>query len=377
MSGSGRIVAVAHFPPPVHGMAVAVDGLITELERRATVRRVSISANGLDRSFLRYHLARGCRVLRGLAVLAAERRRSECAFFSCDAGSGMVYTALLTVVAALLGYRMHLQHHSYAYVDRRSRLLAMVVRLVRSRCVHLVSCPRMRADFLARYPQASTRVVGVARTIEVAERAPRPVDGERLVLGFLGNVSVEKGVDLAIETVRAAERAGLPVELRVAGPVDGPAARVLADAVADPSTSVTEVGPVYGTDRDRFLDGIDVFLFPSLYAHESFGLVAWEAMARGVPILAHRSGCLTTEAVGAAGLVVNRDADFAASALPMLERWWRGPGALARAGDAGRVVAARVLERSERDVEELCADLSGSMAGVAASHGVRRRAWRS
>ena len=78
-SGSTRVLVVAHFPPPVHGMAVAVSRLTAALEETATVRRVSVAAPSLTRS-PSYHLVRVLRVLRALGVLVTERRgpRSRC-----------------------------------------------------------------------------------------------------------------------------------------------------------------------------------------------------------------------------------------------------------------------------------------------------------
>lgn len=361
---AARVVAVAHFPPPVHGMAVVVERVVGRLEEDAPVRRVSIAAPGLDRSAA-YHLVRVARVLRALAVLGLERRRSRRAFFSCDAGTGMAYTLVLTAWARALGYHLHLQHHSYVYVERRSAVLALLVRAVGERCEHLLSCERMRADFAATYPRARTRVVGIAGGLGLEGASTRPV-GPVLVLGSLGNQSLDKGLDLVVETARAVAASGLPVELRVAGPVVGDAAeRLLTVAAAEPDVVVRRVGPVYGADRDAFLDDLDVFLFPSRYAHESFGLVAWEAMARGTPVVAYRAGCLHAAAVGDAGVVVERSDEFVPAAVAAIDRWWQDPACHARAAEAARATAATTADASRRDVDRFCDELAGLLPASA------------
>lgn len=358
-----RIVAVGHFPPPVHGMAVAVDRLVRELEGVADVRRVNIGGPGLDRSDPRYHMVRVSRVIRGLLVLLNERRRCTTAFFSCDAGAGMPYTLALVVFARLMGYRSHLQHHSYAYVTRRSRVLATLVTLTRGRCVHLVSCSVMEADLRATYPAATTRVVGVAAGVGVTDEPRRRPPGDALVLGFLGNVTMDKGLGLALDTLRAVRSRGIPAELRIAGPVvDSDAEEALATAAADDTLTVRRVGPVDAAGRDAFLDGLDVFLFPSRYSHESFGLVAWEAMGRGVPLIAHRAGCLTADAVDGAGVVVDLDEDYVTTAVTHLVRWWHQPALAGSVGDAGRKVVAGVVGTSERQRTALVEDLATSVA---------------
>lgn len=361
-----RIIAVAPFPPPVHGMAVAVEHLVAELERTATVRRVSVAAPGLVRS-PQYHGVRIGRVVRGLALLVVERRRCASALFSCDGGAGLLYTFALTVLARVLGYRMHLQHHSYAYINRRSPVLAVLVRATGNRCVHLVSCPQMEEDFVAVYPTAVTRVVAVAATIapegERVVARSRP-DSGRLVLGFLGNVTLDKGLDLALSTARAGADAGLELELRVAGPVvDTNAERMLADAERGPDVPVTRVGPVYGPERDAFLDDLDVFLFPSRYVHESFGLVAWEAMARGVPLVARRSGCLTAAAIGDAGVVVEHGDDFVAVAVKTLLRWSEDSRARRVAARAAETTAQDTVAAAKHQSTRFCLELAGVVGG--------------
>jgi glycosyltransferase involved in cell wall biosynthesis len=366
-----RVLAVATFPPPVHGMSTAVERLVGELERTAEVRRVNIGAPTLTRS-PGYHLTRIRRVVAAVGVVVRERSRTRTAFFSCDAGPGMVYTAVLTTVARGLGYDLHLQYHSYRYITDRSALLAAIVTVLGARCEHLLTCPRMQADFVARYPGARTRVVGVAQGIEVADGARRRPAGPCLVLGFLGNVTIDKGVGVAVATARAAAAAGVPVELRIAGPVIEPAAeQLVAEAVADGGTPVTALGALGPGERDRFLDDLDVFLFPTRYVHESFGLVAWEAMARGVPVLARRAGCLTAAAVGDGGVVLDAGADAVddevALAVGVLRRWWDDPAGLALAGAAARRRAAVEVATSQRQVEQFRDDLTGRSAPLPAS----------
>ena len=44
-------------------------------------------------------------------------------------------------------------------------------------------------------------------------------------------------------------------------------------------------GTVLGEAKSRFYADIDLFLFPSLYAHETQSIVVPEAMAAGMPVL--------------------------------------------------------------------------------------------
>ncbi|MDO5619721.1 glycosyltransferase [Kocuria sp.] len=116
--------------------------------------------------------------------------------------------------------------------------------------------------------------------------------------GYLGRISADKGVGVLVEAF-AALRGGVEdrqnVRLMVAGEprftnVDE-GAELLASLKSEPGLSVVgwvEAGP--------FLESVDAVVVPSV-APESFGLVAAEAMAAGVLVIASDAGALP-EVVG-------------------------------------------------------------------------------
>jgi glycosyltransferase involved in cell wall biosynthesis len=107
---------------------------------------------------------------------------------------------------------------------------------------------------------------------------------DRPVVGVVARLTREKGVDLAIETVRMLRG----VTLVIVG--DGPERESLE----------TQVDSLYVTDRtiftdarenvEEFLPAFDVCLVPS--RTEGHGMVAAEALACGVPVVASRVGGL-------------------------------------------------------------------------------------
>ncbi len=49
-------------------------------------------------------------------------------------------------------------------------------------------------------------------------------------------------------------------------------------------------GPKYGEDKEQFLSSADIFVFPSTYDNETFGLVILEAMQHILPIITYDEG---------------------------------------------------------------------------------------
>ena len=148
-------------------------------------------------------------------------------------------------------------------------------------------------------PAASGRVAG---------------DDGTLVVGFMGRLVPEKGIDVLMDAVARSPR----LMLRIAGA--GPLAESLAErAEARGITGRFEfVGTVSPESVGEFYREVDVLAVPSLATKrwtEQFGRVAVEAMAYGTPVVSSDAGSLP-DVVGGAGIVVPQgDAAALADAL--------------------------------------------------------------
>jgi glycosyltransferase involved in cell wall biosynthesis len=325
----GRVLTIVlgHFPPPVHGMAVAVERLAVLLDERARraggrcVRLTTVVSS--PRGSLTYHVGRVKRVLAGICQLWSLRRDHPAVYVSCDAGPGMLYTMALLGCSRVLGLRLWLHHHSYAYLDNPSDVFRGLLRIGGANTTHLVGCADMARDLrsASRRPLHITELpilyaVELPRTPVTRRRRPKAV-----VLGHLSNLSAEKGLREVFATFAALRRRGVPTELVLAGPPATPDdAKLVDELLSTGGERVRYLGPVYGPDRERFFEEIDVFLFPSRYRNESFGLVVGEALVRGVEIVAYACGCLNSEVVGAAGLLLPRNRPFAEPAAAWIAK---------------------------------------------------------
>jgi glycosyltransferase involved in cell wall biosynthesis len=344
------VLLIGHFPPPVHGMAVAMDALGDLFATQGPVVRLRTVPRRLMARQL-HHLSRVYRVSAALIRLVSMRRLSGAALLSVDAGYGMVYTIVLAMAARCLRYGLTFDHHSNAYISRPSKLMATLVTVAGEDAVHVFKCELVRAEFQRIYGR-TTRTRVIAGTYALSDppsiRARATIPGRPLTLGHLSNLSIEKGLEEVIRFGQEAMQLGLADKVILAGRATTARERGLLErAVA--AGHVDYRGPVFSDDKERFFHDIDIFLFPSRYRNELSPLVVWESLLRGVPVIAYRAGCLTQDALGPGSVVIEPSGDYVRLALQQLKEWVESPSDLAQA-------RADSIQRAAADRREAIAD---------------------
>lgn len=281
---------VGPFPPPLHGAASVTLAVASLLDRAGTPhKRFSTSPGRLERS-VPYHLRRFFRATRvALALLTLPHL--TVVYVAMSGGWGLVYDIVFVLIARMRGVRLVLHHHCFAYCDRRSILMALLVRLAGRTQIHVVLGRQMQQSFARLYPLAPLgRVLSNAAYATAAPR-PSPRTGRLRTIGFLANLTREKGIDGFVALVADLRQKGFTGEALVAGPICDPElARVLSRQAN--RYGITMLGPLDAASRDAFFARLDLFVFPTRYANEAEPLVVIEAQRAGVPVAASQRGCI-------------------------------------------------------------------------------------
>lgn len=156
-----------------------------------------------------------------------------------------------------------------------------------------------------------------------ASRAPRAPDSPVRV-GFIGQVTHEKGVDLLLDAV---PELGVPARLVVAG-------SGALDDVVRRRAGVKHLGVVGGESKEAFFADIDVLVVPSRVP-DIAGLVVDEATVRGVPVVASRRGGIP-EYVPASCQALLFDPDEPGALVASLRRFLADPAGYAVEAPADR-----------------------------------------
>jgi len=355
----GKIFMVGAFPPPVHGMALVNAAVLEQLRGEgAKPVVINLAAASLNRS-LSTRLGRLPRVLRGLICLLTSRRASGgVLYMSVSGGLGQVYELLFLFVARLHEMRIYLHHHTFACLDHRSWLTRSLVSMAGDSAVHVALSAGMAARLRALYGTKRTAAVSNAVFLLDADSSVSSCRQRCETLGFISNISAEKGVFKFLNLMAEIEAEGLLAQGKIAGPFqDAETERRVRERLAR-MKNVELLGPVYGYEKDNFFASIDVLIFPTHYANEAEPIVNLEAMSRGIPVIAYGRGCIP-EIIGMkAGLVIEPGKPFVPEALRQIREWLDAPRALEHASNAAMQQFKRLREESSERWKSLIEEMT-------------------
>lgn len=235
----------------------------------------------------------------------------------------------------------HMKNAVSAHVDRETELRLRTEKRLLSLASGIIAAnPDERADLIWHMGVATEKVCTIPPGVDLELFRPLSRDSSRAEIGlspadqvvlFVGRIDPIKGIDTLIEAARIMLGRGNhdrpPTFVIVGGDLDGngvptgPLALV-ADAINERGISANFrlVGSQPQDELPAYYAAADVVAVPSRY--ESFGLVAVEALACGVPVVASRAGGLRyTIDEGTAGLLVKpQSPELLAAALETILR---------------------------------------------------------
>ena len=333
-----HIILVGALPPPVHGMAAVNAAIYDQLkDGNIELSVIDISASTLHRSLI-VRFGRLPRVIWGLGkFLFHFRHKGDTLYMSISGGLGQLYELAFLSIARLFSMRVYLHYHSFAYLNRYNPVTNALAKVGGPSCVHITLSPGMASRLRSCYP-AARKVLSLSNVVFSPETGVS-VQGVRpclITIGFLSNISIDKGIFDFLDLVTACENAGLQLKAKIAGPFqDADTEKKVKQRLAKTSI-VKYVGPKYGNDKILFLDSIDALIFPTRYVNEAEPLTLHEAMQNYLPVIAYGRGSIPEIVDSKCGLVIDTEKPFVPEALARLKQWLDRPEDYRAASRAAR-----------------------------------------
>ncbi len=349
-----HVVIHGPFPPPVHGFSIANDAMRAKFIEAGCL--VTVIDTAADRASPAGPGGRIRARLRAGLRLASALSRGDCWLYQpVSGGKGQWAELLAVLLARLLGRRIVLHHHSFSYLNRFSGLASLLFLLAGRPALHIVLCSRMGTLLSSLYPSAGRVAVLSNAALTAIEARPPDAGAGRMKIGFLSNITLEKGIDRFAAAYAELRRLGLAVDAVIAGPVAEASARPHVDrAIAD---GAVYLGPVHGEDKAAFFQRIDVLLFPTRYPNEAEPFVILEALACAVPVVATRRGCIESLIDESCGLLLDAQSETLSPAVEKIGGWIADPGSFAAARRAAADRFAEIGRGSEASLHRILGEI--------------------
>ena len=318
---------------------------------------VDISPNSLDRKLSEKtkRLARVCIELIHFLAIIIQGKINKI-YIGISGGWGQCYDILFLLIARVASCQIYIHHHNYTYLDQPGFITRLLVLSAGKSAIHIVACEKMERDLQLCYPSVEKTVVisGIAALDFVScEYRQKTV---LHTLGFLSNITREKGIFEFIQVAIRLYRMGNNIRAIIAGPFENESVRKTVLSEISPYPFILCVGPKYGKEKSDFFDLIDVLVFPT--KNESEGLVIHEAMGRGIPVITVARGCIEQVVTNNAGKVVPLSCDYVEEAVQVIQEWWTSPSKYILASKAARQQYEVLKENADRAATELISQLA-------------------
>lgn len=214
-----------------------------------------------------------------------------------NGGYGQLYDIAYIIIARIFANRLFIHHHSFNYINRPSSLFKFVNKLAGKCTTHIVLGGKMKYGLCSIYnidPESVRVLSNLSFSISSETNNPEEPNGhkDKLVLGYLANLCLEKGIDTFVSICEILNARGVPYQAIIAGPFSDDSSKILVEDICKKNSNVTYVGPVYGRDKYMFYQQLDCFVFPSRYENEAEPLVLYEAGEFGAHLVGTRRGCM-------------------------------------------------------------------------------------
>lgn len=336
-----KVCLIGSFPPTPSGQASVNESFRRMAEEAgANVNTIDLSPRPGPATWRR-RVSRIPKVLVGiwslLALLAGAG--ADSVYLGVAGGYGQLYDIAFASLTRLSGVRLFLHHDTYAYLKKRRRLTATLVRIAGISATHIVLCEDMRERLTDLYGR-ELQIVVVSNATNTERPGHVPRARTRLkTIGLISHLSRSKGVLEFLDVAERLCRAHPDVRAVLAGTIEEPSLGPVIDQRLRATSSITYLGPVYGETKSRFYGDIDAFVFPSHY--EADPKVIHEALAHGVAVVAWSRGCIGSVIGGGGGALIREGTDFVGEAERLLLEWYQDPALFSSISSAALANSAR------------------------------------
>jgi len=295
MESNPKLLMVLHLPPVKHG-AAKVGGNIfnsTYINSRLDIDYIDLgmSKNLADVGEIRFSKLAQIFMLNLKVFWALLSKKYDLVYLTpTTRGFGIYKDAITVIIAKIFRKRIVVHLHNKGIIENSSSTMSRwAYKSIFDNSFVILQSLLLKSDFIV--PLAPREFYIVSNGIE-DESVPNN-DGQphnTLVILFLSNLFVSKGVFLFLEVLKRLESKGYNFEGRIIGKEGDISSSHLTKEIARMglSSKVSFIGPLYGKKKFQEMTAADILVYPTL--DDCFPLVIIEALSCGLPVIASAVG---------------------------------------------------------------------------------------
>jgi glycosyltransferase involved in cell wall biosynthesis len=292
-----KVILLLDLPPPLHGMSAInkafVEHAAAEIGPVKVINTVPSYASSLWRTKYWFFFKAIHSVWCLFQLVYRLLGLKKCIIYRpINGGIGQVYDLVYLFIARIFGNKIYIHHHSFNYLNSKSRLFAIANIIAGKSAVHIVLGPKMKSDLARLYGIDQDRIRVISNLAFFDLQLNQAEINSSIRLGHLANLCIDKGIDTFIEVCKLLEKNNVNFVAEIAGPfADDYSKKLVTNAVKE-YKQIGYLGPLYKNDKDEFYANLDCFIFPSKYKNEAEPLVLFEAANTGALIVGSQRGCM-------------------------------------------------------------------------------------
>lgn len=291
-----HILFAAQLPPPHNGASIINKYVLSLVKQNfKSYDFVNMTGQGKKVSYIFSRIWKSAKLCM-LLIRNSSRRNSTIYYMSISDGWGMLFEIIPWMLAGILTRKRIMHHHSFSYCYKKSLLMYLMQKIKKKSIINIVLCESHKQSFYSVYKNSTLKnnikIVENDFVIEDFKAKDKTKTKEKLIIGHMSNLSIEKGLDKVIK-IFDFFKSDNTIIFEIAGPVLNKDLKNLLNTYANNyPDSFYYRGSLYNETKANWYKTLDIFLFPSNYNAETYPLVILEAISYRIIPFTTPIGCL-------------------------------------------------------------------------------------
>jgi len=247
--------------------------------------------------------------LKALFYLIFLKGKTLSSYMVVEDKRGLWLNILIIFLLKKKSNKIFLHHHSSIYITKFNYRMKLLLKLGATKIVNITQCKLMAEALNKKY-----NIKNFSIALPNAFCVPLPNNysvriKKRFIIGYLGNISYAKGVDILLDLYVKLHNEYDNIKLIIAGKMnDEKIKNHIFEMKNKYAESIELLGPIFGQDKEKFFSSINIFIFPT--RTETEGIVTLESLSFGKPVIAYGRMCIPSNITESGGLVISPNEDF-------------------------------------------------------------------